>query len=250
MRGQALLLLALSGCGRFGFGDATADAGGSEAVADAAEPNLLAHYGMEDDPSDGDLGDLGPGGHRALCGIGVSCGTQVPGKVGRGLRLVPPAFYRIPFVPALQTAGAFSVAVWVKPTGTSDTMIVTKRYSAIHNTWGVELFGNRPQFQSAYTAGGTVSSDYLTTATPIAIGAWSHLAITWDGASRRVYVNGFRIVTDTPLHPPESDTHELLIGCDDDDGLGPFGFFDGTIDEVRIYDRALSDAEILTLGTP
>ena len=44
------------------------------------------------------------------------------------------------------------------------------------------------------------------------------------------------------------DDGDLLIGCDDDEGTGRFGYFQGAIDEIRIYDRVLSDPEIAQLA--
>lgn len=77
----------------------------------------------------------------------------------------------------------------------------------------------------------------------VAIGAWVHLAATFDGTTRRFYVNGTEFTTS--MGAVEFDASALVIGGDDD---GTFGFAtDGLIDEVRVYDRALDPAEVQTI---
>ncbi len=76
---------------------------------------------------------------------------------------------------------------------------------------------------------------------------WSHLAVTFDGATLRLYVNGSQVssraITGT------------ILGTDDPLWIGgnrPYGeYFQGVIDEVRVYDRALSPSEVRAeMSTP
>lgn len=70
---------------------------------------------------------------------------------------------------------------------------------------------------------------------------WYHLAATFDGSSLKAYVNGDLITTNTqaqgiPTWEPES----LKIGRH---AAGPW-YFRGSVDEVRVYNRALTQGEI------
>jgi len=88
------------------------------------------------------------------------------------------------------------------------------------------------------------------------VGEWVHLAGTYNGETGRMslYVNGKLIGTQMHVGEirldPESLNRPLAIGAElngpniDD----PTGEFNGYIDDVRIYDRALSDDEIKTLA--
>jgi hypothetical protein len=69
-------------------------------------------------------------------------------------------------------------------------------------------------------------------------GAWTHLAITDDGAHSRLYENGKLVYTAAAL--PIEGHGEIRIGGNDIWGE----FFDGRIDEVRIYERALNSGEV------
>src|SRR4030095_2439569 len=76
------------------------------------------------------------------------------------------------------------------------------------------------------------------TASPV--GNWTHVALTYDGAALRLYVNGTVVATQAAAGTVEANTKPLRIG-----GNVPYGeFFQGIIDEVRVYNRALSAAEI------
>ena len=77
--------------------------------------------------------------------------------------------------------------------------------------------------------------------------AWSHLAATYDGSTLSLYVNGFLVNTRTLGSLITTSTGVLRIG-----GNSIYGeFFNGLIDEVRIYSRALNQGEILAdMSTP
>ena len=101
----------------------------------------------------------------------------------------------------------------------------------------------------APTAGGTFNGalDYFAAPTALAVNTWSHVALTWDGSIMRLYINGVEAASKSRTGTLQSTTTPLRIG-----GNSPYGeFFLGRIDEVRIYNRALSAAEIQTdMNTP
>jgi hypothetical protein len=79
---------------------------------------------------------------------------------------------------------------------------------------------------------------------------WTHMAGTYDGATVRLYVNGAEISNMAmPLTGAfESDTTPLVIGGNDNDTSGvPTELFPGSLDEIMLYKRALSAAEIADL---
>ena len=69
---------------------------------------------------------------------------------------------------------------------------------------------------------------------------WAHLAATYDGATMRLYVNGVQVASRAQTGAIATSTNPLQIGGDSIYGQ----YFAGRIDEVRIYNRALSVAEI------
>ena len=71
---------------------------------------------------------------------------------------------------------------------------------------------------------------------PLAANSWSSLAVTYDGATLRLYVNGTLVASQAKTGAITSSTNQLQIGGDSIYGQ----YFNGLIDEVRIYNTALT----------
>ena len=70
--------------------------------------------------------------------------------------------------------------------------------------------------------------------------AWTHLAVTYDGTAQRMFVNGNQVSMRAQTGLVTVSTGALRLG-----GNGQFGeYFQGRIDEVRIYNRALTVDQI------
>jgi hypothetical protein len=68
------------------------------------------------------------------------------------------------------------------------------------------------------------------------LNTWSHLAATYDGATMRLYVNGVQVASAAQTGPIGASSQPLTIGSN----------WSGLIDELRIYNRALTASQILT----
>jgi hypothetical protein len=74
------------------------------------------------------------------------------------------------------------------------------------------------------------------------VNAWSHLAMTWDGTTQRLWVNGTQAGSRAVGGTLVNSTGPLRFG-----GNGVWSeWFAGRLDEIRVYDRALSQAELQT----
>jgi Concanavalin A-like lectin/glucanases superfamily/Chitobiase/beta-hexosaminidase C-terminal domain/Family of unknown function (DUF6298)/Putative collagen-binding domain of a collagenase len=80
----------------------------------------------------------------------------------------------------------------------------------------------------------------LSGSSPLPENTWTHLAATYDGSQMRLYVNGVQVAARSQSGVVATSTGALRIG-----GNSVWGeYFIGWIDEVRIYNRSLSLAEI------
>ena len=67
-------------------------------------------------------------------------------------------------------------------------------------------------------------------------GSWTHLALTYDGSRCGLYVNGALAASQPVSGAIQSSSNPLWIG-----GNSPYGeYFNGLIDDVRVYNRALT----------
>jgi len=87
----------------------------------------------------------------------------------------------------------------------------------------------------------------ITAEEAVSVNEWCFVTATWDGSTMKLYVNGELASEESTnissLYQQEYTEDCLMIGYDAG-GDYPYWFFDGTIDEVRIYDKALDEYEI------
>jgi len=92
------------------------------------------------------------------------------------------------------------------------------------------------------SGGGTFGTgdSYVSGPTASPVGSWTHVTYTYDGTTQRVYVNGTQVATKATTGLIQTTASPLWIG-----GNQPYGeFFQGLIDEVRVYNRALTPSEV------
>jgi hypothetical protein len=238
-----------AGCGRRGFDGADAEAPVIDAgdVADAAViPGLVARYGMEDDPSDGSVVDDSGAGLDAVCVAGVTCPTQVAGRVGSAVRFDGTNQVLRVIQPTLALPDAFTVALWVRREVMAEEVPFAKPHGAgADDSLGVVLWLDQTCLETM-TAGGR--EDACSTGV-LPTGTWYHLAGVWDGTAKVLFLNGIRVGQLMPAATVLFDSHDVLIGMDENGG-SPAYEFTGSVDEVQIYDRALTDGEVMALATP
>jgi glucose/arabinose dehydrogenase len=139
--------------------------------------------------------------------------------------------------PTLTLPSVFTLMAWMfNPSDSSyETLVTVGSYRDLFLYGGVLRFDVG---SAIYSFGGTIQT-----------GVWHHVALTSDGTNLRAYLDG------APLGPVQPaalapETAVLQIGAWI---LGPanYDYFSGLLDEVRIYGRALSQAEIQAdMNTP
>jgi concanavalin A-like lectin/glucanase superfamily protein/List-Bact-rpt repeat protein len=107
-------------------------------------------------------------------------------------------------------------------------------------TYGFEI-----NTTTLYLSVGNGSSWSGTVSAPITLGQWTYVAGTFNGSTLNLYING--ILIDSRTATLANSNLALLIGS----WTGSSEFFQGTVDEVRIYNTALTSQQILSdLNTP
>jgi YVTN family beta-propeller protein len=143
----------------------------------------------------------------------------------------------VPDTNALDLTDGMTLEAWIQPTTLNDwrTVILKKLPGGLAYGIYASNTGGRPA--GYITAGGEQSAQGTAA---LAIDAWTHVALTYDATSLRLYENGVEIASSTSTAPIATSAEALQIG-----GNSIWGeFFEGLIDEVRIYDRARTPDEI------
>ncbi|WP_338356567.1 GEVED domain-containing protein [Yeosuana marina] len=76
---------------------------------------------------------------------------------------------------------------------------------------------------------------------------WHHIAATFDGTTVRLYVDGIEVNSAPAASPPTNTANSFIIGADTANyATTPlnYNFFNGAIQEVRVWDVALSESQI------
>jgi len=139
---------------------------------------------------------------------------------------------------SLDVEEAVSFTAWIRPEVTSEIHILFREDTIGGATlFSFDIFTGVIRCLLERPTGGTAT---IHGNTPIQQGVWQHVAVTWDGTTMRAYYNGQPDGTAGFDGPMAVSDGNLFIGR-------YYSGFDGDIDEVRIYDRALSEAEIADL---
>ena len=147
------------------------------------------------------------------------------------------ALVTIPDAAALHLTTAMTLEAWVNPTTvTSAWRDVIYKPNDNYYLEGTSSNASRPA--GGGTFGATGAEAYGTAA--LTANAWSHLAVTYDGATVRLYVNGTQASSVARTGNLATSANALQIGGDSLYGQ----FFQGTIDEVRVYNVALTAAQV------
>ena len=124
--------------------------------------------------------------------------------------------------------------------------------STVNGTWRDVIYKGNDNFylegtstsasspDAGMIAGGTYADAFGTSALPA--NTWSYLTETYDGSTLRLYVNGTQVASTAHTGNIATSTNPLQIGGDSIYGQ----FFAGMIDEVRVYNTALTAAQIQT----
>jgi hypothetical protein len=166
------------------------------------------------------------------------------------------SFLQLPNSPLLRPANAISFSAWVKTTSTSSQyqyiLFTNNNCSSFHEGYAFLLMsnGNNAFNIQAVKSDNTCSPSgqtVLNGTTPLAIGTWYHVAFTMDLSQMKIYVNG-------NIEGTASNTNAFDYNMSDNVYLGGTNIsfnlpFEGSMDNVRFYNRVLSANEISQLYT-
>jgi len=197
-------------------------------------PGLVLGYGFEETAGT-TASDVSPFKNNGT--INGATGTA-SGKFGRALSFDGSNDrVDVPDAASLDLSSGMTLEAWVKPTTNASwrTAILKERGT---NDLAYALYssnGSKPRTENFTTVENTAAG---TAALPL--NAWSHLASTYDGTNLRFYVNGTLVTTKATSGAMPNTANPLRIG-----GNAIWGeYFSGLIDEVRVYNRALSAGEL------
>lgn len=200
----------------------------------AATTSLVAAYGFGETSGASAL-DASGRGHTGT----ISGATRTTsGRFGNALSFNGSnAFVTIPDASDLRLTTGMTLEAWVNPASSS-------------SSWADVVYKGDDNYylESSSTRGGIPVGGTIVTGghqeaegtAPLPANTWSHLALTYDGAAVRLFLNGTQVGSAPASGAMATSTNPVQIGGDSIYGQ----FFSGLIDEVRIFNVARTGAQI------
>jgi pimeloyl-ACP methyl ester carboxylesterase len=203
-------------------------------------------------PGDGNANDIVGSNHGAL----QNGATFAAGLVGPAFSFDGAAGYdSIPDSPTLTPPSSLTLDAWIKPNNVSGPRAIVTKYSPapLYSSWDlIVLPGGRIRFEVYQSGVADIGRGFDTVDPVIRTGVWQHVAATFDAATQasRIYVDGVEVPASLSFgqgQPPVTAIRDgsspVRIGAALDNG-GNMYLWNGLIDEVDLFDRALTSTEI------
>ena len=205
-------------------------------VSNIAPPSagLVAAYGFEETTGTTATDSSGRGSNGTLNGATRS----TTGRFGRALSFDGVNdWVTVADAAPLDLTTGMTLEAWVNPSRPTGwrTVILKEQVGGLAYAMYANTDTNRPSGH-AFT---TTEFETRGTAT-LALNAWSHVAVTYDGTNLRLYVNGTQVSSRAVSGSLVNSGQALRFG-----GNGIWNeWFMGLLDEIRVYNRALTAPEV------
>jgi hypothetical protein len=170
-------------------------------------------------------------------GVPTSVSFGEPGKLGSSASFAGNGYIEVPDSASLDPASGISIQLWLKTT--SNNEFVLHKYIENGNTYpgyGIAIFGGTLNCFMGGTGGSWLGGSKW-----VIDGVYHHVVCTNVNGVTSIYIDGQLDVSGA--RTPSVSNDPLYIGA----GPGGTGAFSGSLDEVAIWSRALSTAEVLEL---
>ena len=204
----------------------------TKSTTNIGTPGLVAHWKF-DEGTGYVAGDVSGNNNTGTLANGP---TWVSGVAGHAL-LFDGTDDSVDVLSSLNLANIFTLSAWVNPatTFTDFRAILVKNYKYYLYSSVAGYCGNG----SPLGGFAEITNNTVCQPGPLPINAWTHLALTSDGSKLTLYRNGATVATGSVSETLSPTAGSLQIGA------SQYGEnFQGLIDEVSIYNRALSTTEI------
>ncbi|MCP4607343.1 MAG: LamG domain-containing protein, partial [Planctomycetes bacterium] len=206
---------------------------------DPGTEGLVAYYAFENDVSD----SSGNGNNGTIVGDPVF--VEGPAGFGTAMEFNGDDYVDCGNDPSLEIRDAITISYWFSVVAFENTWeaMLSKGDSAYRVSRGGGN-GDATHFGISGTTGGG-GSGWFNGNTLVTGGAWHHFAGTYDGAEGMIYIDGVLDATTEATGQINIEPENLWIG---NNSQNVDRFFHGIMDEVMLYNRALSEAEIRYLA--
>ena len=203
---------------------------------------LMVHYKMNDNAADPVITNTA-GPENAYRVIGNTDANTVPGLINSAqwFDLANSNYATSETFAADFRATNFTISVWAFPLTLPEQytvgMVAIGQYSP-----AVCIVGTYSGGPSVYDS----QTGFMITSDPVSTGAWHHIAYVVSNSTTYLFVDN-AMVGSAERGALNFTTGNCYLGLATEDGQGPINYFDGYLDDVRIYTNALTPDEVAAL---
>ena len=183
----------------------------------------------------------GNGNHGTLTNMDPP-NDWVDGKFEKALDFDGSDWVNVPYNSLMdKITQGISVSVWVKPTNdTVNQWIVSRDDYSSNRLWNLMFQNtNKVGFRVWTSTGNSAAFNNVN----LDLGTWQHFLGTWDGSNVRLYKNGILVAGPTARDGTLLTSSSIGLGIARDLGTVE-GYFQGQIDDVRVYNYALTAEQV------
>ena len=213
-----------------------------------ADPTLVGSWLFDDDPANGalDSSQYGNDGYAGLNGYP----SLVPGKVGRAYSFDGvDDRVKVPHSPSLNV-NKVTLSAWIYVNSYKNDQRIISKETGVKvrgSVYALLLSGkNEKRLQFRFALKGVKEGKKVTSNSRVPLNEWTHVAAAFNGRYVRLYINGAldkKALRSETVRPLRHNSKPVYIG----DSQFYNRHFDGKIDDVRIYNKALRAARIREL---
>lgn len=202
------------------------------------EEGLVAHWKFDEGAGETVADASGNGNNGTIMGA-----VWTDGVKGAALQFDGVSSYvRVPDSPSLNITSAMTIEAWIRSNSTDGARVIVSKWDDANSTWSYIFKDHNDTDTLRIELSKDIHADLIdlpgTNAIPL--GEWAHVAVTFEGTTVRLYLNGVLDAEGTTTGGTiDSSWAELQIGA-----ISGGEVFDGMIDEVRIYNKAVSAKQI------
>ncbi len=204
-------------------------------------------YWTSNDTSGATLADSSPQANNGTLDIGAS-GTQTTttqawtngasGKYASSINLDGTDDKVTISTSAAQLTTGMTISTWIRPTAGGSTQNIVDN----SNAWSYRFYRNGTTLSLQLSTNGA-NNGYHSAANALTAGAWQHIVAVFNGSNIIFYVNGAQVLSEAAgTATIQSPSAGWILGS-----YGTGEYYNGSLDDTRIYNRALTNSEITAL---
>lgn len=208
------------------------------------DPTLIAHWRFDESDPITIAVDATGHGHNGSCS---SCPTSTTGQIVNGFNFDGSKTVTVPSHSDLEQFTEFTLSAWFKPTDEPESgwgRIISKGDTGTGDDYALVHVGSGANDEKLQFRVNTGSGSQPYSSSKLTMNEWTHVVGVWDGSTAQIYINGVADNSSPITGTLQNSGQPLTFG---EHNNSTTRGIKGHVDDPRVYSRALSAQDVLTI---